>query len=117
MGEPKTYELQVARWDGRIRCVYLNDYRIAGGKPWGGFEPAATWQITMKDICDAVPEVRAALEAVRYGFDLYGYDGPDGPWPVEKRHEFDRLARAALGLPDRQSRTPQTAGDKSREAK
>lgn len=57
LAPPKTYELQVARWEGRIRCVYLNDFRIAGGKPWGGYEPAATWQITMSDIEGAIPEV------------------------------------------------------------
>lgn len=40
----------------------------------------------------------ALLEALQYGFALYGYDGPDGPWPTDKRDEFDRLARAAIAL-------------------
>jgi hypothetical protein len=93
---PEVYELQVARWEGRIRCVYLNDYRIAGGKPWGGFEPAATWGVTFQDIANAVPVVSDLLEALTYGFTLYGYGGPDGPWPIERRREFDRLARAAI---------------------
>lgn len=35
------------------------------------------------------------FEALRYGLDLYG-PNHDGPWPVEKRREFDRLAQAAL---------------------
>lgn len=46
------------------------------------------------------PQVLATIEqlrtALQYGFDLYGYHGPDGPWPLDKRHEFDRLARQAL---------------------
>lgn len=36
------------------------------------------------------------LAALKYGLDLYGYDGPDGPWPLERRHEFDRVASAAI---------------------
>ena len=59
--------------------------------------------------------------ALRYGFDLYGYDAPDGHWPIEMRHEFDRLSRAALGLPDRvapeaHSDTPTTHGKADSEA-
>lgn len=46
-------------------------------------------------------EITRLATALRYGFDLYGYDAPDGYWPIEMRHEFDRLARAALGLPPR----------------
>jgi hypothetical protein len=29
-------ELTVVRWEGHLRCAYLNNFRIAGGKPWGG---------------------------------------------------------------------------------
>ena len=42
---------------------------------------------------DRIERLEAAL---KYGFDLYGYDGPDGYWPIEMRREFDRLARDAL---------------------
>jgi hypothetical protein len=61
-----TYELMVCRWEGSVGCVYLNDFRVAGGKPWGGAEAAATWQITRNDIERAIPEIateRAALVA------------------------------------------------------
>ena len=97
--EKPTFELMVCGWDKNPRhCVYLNDYRIAGGKPWGGAQTESHWYITLDDLCAAIPELRAMREALRFGFYLYGLDGPDGPWPMDKRREFDRLARLGLGL-------------------
>ena len=58
----KTYELMVCGWNGNPRhCVYLNDTRIAGTKPWGGSDEARAWQITLKDLADAIPEIRELL--------------------------------------------------------
>lgn len=36
------------------------------------------------------------LEALRCGEALYGDSAPDGPWPIGRRHEFSRLASAAI---------------------
>jgi hypothetical protein len=61
------YELSVCKWEGRIHCVYLNDYRVAGGKPWGGASDMKTWPVTMTDLANAVPAIRkmqAALERI-----------------------------------------------------
>jgi len=58
----KTYELAVCEWEGNpVKCVYLNDHRIAGGKPWGGSSRMRTFQITLKDLTDAIPELRERL--------------------------------------------------------
>ena len=35
-------------------CIYLNDFRIAGNKPWGGGKNIKTWQISLKDIEQAL---------------------------------------------------------------
>jgi len=29
-------------------------------------------------------DLAAAIKALQFGFDLYGYDAPDGPWPIER---------------------------------
>ena len=42
--------------DKRFRCttIYLNDYRICGGKPWGGFVPEYTFTISDADLRQAL---------------------------------------------------------------
>lgn len=35
-------------------CVYLNGYRIAGPKPWGGGQIVRTWEVAAKDIRHAL---------------------------------------------------------------
>ncbi len=42
--------------DGSIRCVYLNDYRIAGSKPWVSMKckTIATFAVSDKDLKHAV---------------------------------------------------------------
>lgn len=37
------------------RCLYINGYRVAGPKPWGGGQIVATWDVTEEDM-------RAALD-------------------------------------------------------
>lgn len=56
----KKYELTVCEWEGKLHCVYLNDRRIAGGKPWGGGQNVARWLVTAEEILKAIPELRAA---------------------------------------------------------
>lgn len=48
------YELTVVRWQGKLHCVYLNNHRIAGGKPWGGGETAATFKVSSNEIAKAI---------------------------------------------------------------
>ena len=59
-----TYELSVCKWEGRVHCVYLNDYRIAGGKPWGGASDMKTWPISINDLESAIPALRRPREQV-----------------------------------------------------
>lgn len=37
--------------------IYLNDYRIAGPKPWGGGKVLKKWTVTRADIFRAIEEV------------------------------------------------------------
>lgn len=41
-------------------CVYLNNTRVAGGKPWGGGSTTASWRITLDDLRRAFPELTIA---------------------------------------------------------
>ena len=59
--EKAAFELTVVRWQGRLECVYLNNFRVVGGKPWGGGMTAAEWKLHGRDVLDAFPELRAAL--------------------------------------------------------
>ncbi len=34
--------------------IYLNDYRIAGPKPWGGGRVLHSWEVTAADIRNAL---------------------------------------------------------------
>lgn len=35
-------------------CIYLNGYRIVGGKPWGGGRPVAEWEFSEEDMQQAI---------------------------------------------------------------
>ena len=54
-------ELTIVRWKGRLRCAYLNNHRIAGGKPWGGGPPAKEWSLTLREVIRAFPALQKAL--------------------------------------------------------
>ena len=67
------YDLAVVKWGGGIRCVYLNDYRVAGEKPWGGGDTTRRFKVRMADIMQAfrgtvqaaAPDLARALLATR----------------------------------------------------
>ena len=46
----KEFTLNVVRWQGHIHCVYLNDYRICGDKPWGGGKIEQTFNVSLDEI-------------------------------------------------------------------
>lgn len=61
-------ELTVVKWEGRPHCVYLNNFRIAGGKPWGGGTTLKEWKtVTLRDLIRGIPALRKEL-----GFDYLG---------------------------------------------
>lgn len=56
-------DLMIVQWEGSLHCAYLNDFRIAGGKPWGGGDNAKSWSgITIRDLARAIPALRNELE-------------------------------------------------------
>lgn len=86
MTERKKYELSVVSGvEGA--CAVLNNYRIAGPKPWGGGQVTKAWRVTAADLLNAVPElvvderarIREALEAwvSQKGANHEGYPGAD----------------------------------------
>lgn len=36
------------------KCIYINDYRVAGSKPYGGGYAEKTWMANRKDILKAL---------------------------------------------------------------
>lgn len=38
------------------RCLYMNDTRIAGPKPWGGGTTEKTWVVSCDEIARALPD-------------------------------------------------------------
>lgn len=39
---------------GSVGIIYLNDHRIVGGKPWGGFIAERTYTISDADLREAM---------------------------------------------------------------
>ena len=60
-------KLTVVRWQERIHCIYINDHRIAGGKPWAGGTTEKEWNTSLREVIRAFPELQKAL-----GFDYLG---------------------------------------------
>lgn len=55
-------KLDVIRF-GTQQCIALNDYRIAGGKPWGGGNIEATFQVDPADLWGAAHKALSAFAA------------------------------------------------------
>ena len=59
---PKEYEVLVVRGVEGV-AIYINEYRICGPKPWGGFTSADVLRrdtVRADDLRRAVPELREA---------------------------------------------------------
>jgi len=56
MNETKTFcEIQLV--DGvEGGSLYLDDFRIAGSKPWGGGKVRKTWNLTIENILTAIAD-------------------------------------------------------------
>jgi hypothetical protein len=50
MSKKDEMKLDIVEWEGRIHCVYLDNYRIAGGKPWGGGKIIKSFKISRKEL-------------------------------------------------------------------
>lgn len=58
----QTVPLSICEWNGEPHCVYLNDFRIAGGKPWGGGKKLKEWKsVSVRDVVRAMPSLQEAL--------------------------------------------------------
>lgn len=51
--KPKMVFLEIVRGVYGL-CVYLNGYRIAGDKPWGGGQIVGRWEIPEVDVDTAM---------------------------------------------------------------
>lgn len=99
----QTYELSVCGMRGVPRyCVYLNNHRIAGAKPWGGAQTQTDWTVTLDQLCDAIPEVarwRSALTEALAFLDRIEGDGYGGMADYMSAQEAARAALAAATDP------------------
>lgn len=62
--EPQdSFSLMVVRFNGNpAHCVYLNNHRIVGTKPWGGGDAQASWRFTLADLQAAFPELEIKVK-------------------------------------------------------
>lgn len=60
----KKMDLMICGWNGNpVHCVYLNNHRIVGTKPWGGGITTKSWNyLTIRELARAIPELRSALD-------------------------------------------------------
>jgi hypothetical protein len=73
--KPKRLELDMVLWQGRPHCLYLDGYRVVGGKPWAGGTSAYTWSVDpaqVRQLADAALARGAAEVRVEV------YRHPDG---------------------------------------
>ena len=54
MAKADKLTIEVVEWEGRIHCLYLNDTRFAGSKPWGGGRTIATFKVEPRDLVGAI---------------------------------------------------------------
>lgn len=57
----KEYKFEVCRSETGAYFLYLNDYRIGGGKPCGSTEVVKAWDVEEQDLFDAM-KARADLK-------------------------------------------------------
>lgn len=51
-------KLVIVDWNGHSNhCVYLDDYRIAGGKPWAGGRVSKEFNVRREDVLRALQVV------------------------------------------------------------
>lgn len=55
------FDLEIMKVGSEYRCAYLNDFRIAGSKPYASEGPklAKKWRVSLKDILRAFPFMTA----------------------------------------------------------
>lgn len=51
--EVRQWKLDIVEYQGKIWCVYLNDFRIAGSKPYAGNRIVRSFTVTLDDLVNA----------------------------------------------------------------
>ena len=52
------FNLVISGFNGNPHhCVYINNFRLVGGKPWGGGNTTARWTFTLKELQRAFPDL------------------------------------------------------------
>lgn len=63
-------------------CIGLNNYRIAGPKPWGGGTVVKRWDVSLADLGRAIPSIDAqATEIAALKGALESIEAPTAPGP------------------------------------
>lgn len=90
----KNFDLIICGWEkNKHRCVYLNDFRIVGGKPWGGGSTTAKWSLSLRELIRAFSPLQDAL-----GIDYLGNRIPAPPAPVMSGVSMNSGASKDRGL-------------------
>jgi len=46
--------IDLVRGSAGTECLYINEYRVLGPKPWGGGKIVKTWTVDKKEILEAI---------------------------------------------------------------
>lgn len=53
-----SFNIELVEFEGRPHCLYLDNFRIAGSKPWGGGRTIKRWEISGDDLVQSISEIR-----------------------------------------------------------
>ncbi|NEJ15471.1 hypothetical protein GR211_21890 [Rhizobium leguminosarum] len=63
---PESVDLEICAWNGNsTHCIYLNSYRVAGEKPWGGGRVERKFHVRSSDVLRALFPNGAILAEVQ----------------------------------------------------
>ena len=63
----------LVKWEGRLHCAYLNNFRIVGGKPWGGGTVEKEWKTSLREVIRAFPALQKAVGLNNLGQPMQAY--------------------------------------------
>lgn len=58
VGAPSVLVLELVQWQDRPTCLYLDNYRVVGGKPWGGGHAVYSWKVRVAQLQQLLSDAR-----------------------------------------------------------
>ena len=97
---PKTLLLDLVIWEGRAHCVYLDCYRVAGGKPWGGGTTGYSWKVNVAQIQGILDRVQARGDT-ELSFEIFEHENGENAAYLDNTLLFEPRAGSRKARPRR----------------